>query len=150
DAPALRELAHQVLDALLAPALELEELRRLEVEHVGRRADQAVLDELQDQLLAQALDLEGAAPAQEARAADELREAGEAVGAQPVLAGGDGGRAAGGTALRHGEALAPAPLHAGADLPRRALEGVPEELLRRARAPLGGLVALGRLRHAHH
>ena len=73
-APLLAQLVHQVLDALLAPALELEQVRGLQVKHIGRRVDQARLDQLQDELLAQAFDLEGATSAQERGSPDELRQ----------------------------------------------------------------------------
>ena len=55
------ELGAQVLGRLLAHALEPDERRLVEVVEVGEVAHQAALDQLIDQLLAETLDVEGAA-----------------------------------------------------------------------------------------
>jgi hypothetical protein len=112
----LRDLSEEILDALLSPAVELEELLfhdriQVEVEHVGRRTQEAGLDELRDLLLADPVDLEGAAPRQDQRPTDELRQA-LRIPARPVLAFLEGIRVARRTAFGHLELLAPAPENA--------------------------------------
>src|SRR6185503_16164197 len=72
DPALLRDLREEVLDALLAPALEVEELRlrrgiAVEVEDVRRRREQSRVDELRDLLLPDAVDLERAAAGEDQR-----------------------------------------------------------------------------------
>src|SRR6185312_9265515 len=82
--------------ALLAPAFALCDHSRVEAEDVGRRADELVLPECGEVLVAQPLDIEGVARHEMTQPLDHLRRADQPAGAAP-------GRLA---LLAHGEAAA--------------------------------------------
>src|SRR5579862_9952219 len=78
---ALLDGRQQIRRGLLAHALELGELRHAERVEIGRGAHFVPFDELLDELVAEALDIERTAAGEVAQRLLELRPAGETAGA---------------------------------------------------------------------
>src|ERR1700730_19173138 len=83
DPPALVDRGHQVARAELAPAFALGDHLGIEAEDVARLADQPVLPESSDVLLAEPLDVEATARHEMPEALDRLRGAYQPAGAAP-------------------------------------------------------------------
>src|SRR5580704_18482583 len=83
NSPALVDRGHQVARAELAPAFALGDHLGIEAEDVARLADQPVLPESSDVLLAEPLDVEATARHEMPEALDRLRGAYQPAGAAP-------------------------------------------------------------------
>src|SRR5580700_6584218 len=83
NSPALVDRGHQVARAELAPAFALGDHLGIEAEDVARLADQPVLPESSDVLLAEPLDIEAMARHEMPQPLDRLRGAYQPAGAAP-------------------------------------------------------------------